>query len=166
MIPSVGLLADGLVAILLVATIVSSLRLSRRIAGLKADEGALRSTVAELIAATATAERAIAGLRAAVGESERLLVDRLGEAEQAAARLADQLGSARTMFGRLAKIAGSPRHPRPSPEPDEAPTSGAGPWPPSEPTDAPAAEETLRAAVAAARASAVWAGRRDRDEAA
>ncbi|MFC6047774.1 glutamyl-tRNA reductase, partial [Methylobacterium hispanicum] len=56
----VTLLADGLVAVLLVATIVSSLRLSRRIAQMKADEAAFRRTIGDLMAASATAERAIA----------------------------------------------------------------------------------------------------------
>ena len=41
----VTLVADVLVAVLLVATIVSSVRLSRRIAKLKADETALRQTI-------------------------------------------------------------------------------------------------------------------------
>ena len=58
------LAADALVAILLTATIVTSVRLSRRISGLKADEAAMRKTIGDLVAASAAAERAIAGLRA------------------------------------------------------------------------------------------------------
>ena len=49
------IVADVLVAILLVATIMSSVRLSRRIAGMKADEPAMRATIAELVAATENA---------------------------------------------------------------------------------------------------------------
>ena len=73
----VTLAADGLVAVLLVATIVSSMKLSRRIAQLKGDEAALRQTIGDLMVATATAERAIAGLRTTLDECDRTLADRL-----------------------------------------------------------------------------------------
>ena len=62
----VTLAADVLVAILLAATIVNALRLSRRIGQLKGDEAALRQPIGDLMGATGTAERAIAGLRAAI----------------------------------------------------------------------------------------------------
>ena len=69
----VTLAADILVAVLLAATIVTSLRLSRRIGQLKGDEAALRQTIGDLMVATGTAERAIAGLRAAIDEGDRTL---------------------------------------------------------------------------------------------
>lgn len=78
----VTLVADVLVAVLLVATIVSSVRLSRRIAKLKADETALRQTIGDLVTASATAERAIIGLRATLDECDRTLAERLGTAER------------------------------------------------------------------------------------
>ena len=78
----VSFAADILVAILLVATIASSVRLSRRISRLKADEAALRTTIGDLVVASATAERAIAGLRATLDECDRTLAERLGTAER------------------------------------------------------------------------------------
>ena len=48
----VNVMADLLLGVLLVAAIVSSVALSRRIARLKADESAMRKTVAELMLAT------------------------------------------------------------------------------------------------------------------
>ena len=82
----VTLAADILVAILLVATIVSSVRLSRRITKLKADEAALRQTIGDLVMASSTAERAIVGLRATLDECDRTLADRLSTAERYAGR--------------------------------------------------------------------------------
>ena len=55
----VTLAADILVAVLLAATIVTSLRLSRRIGQMKGDEAALRQTIGDLMVATGTAERAM-----------------------------------------------------------------------------------------------------------
>ncbi len=77
----ITLLADSLVAVLLVATILSSVGLSRKITRLKADEMAMRTTIAELMLATETAERAIAGLRTTLGDCDRTLADRLRTAD-------------------------------------------------------------------------------------
>ena len=83
----VTLAADILVAVLLVASIVSSVSLSRRITRMKADEAALRQTIGDLVVASSTAERAIIGLRATLDECDRTLADRLGTAERYAADL-------------------------------------------------------------------------------
>ena len=56
---TITLIADALVASLLVATIITCYVLAKRIERLKADEAAMRQTVGALIAATDTAERAI-----------------------------------------------------------------------------------------------------------
>src|ERR687894_771301 len=93
--PFVSIAADGLVAVLLAATIVTSVRLSRRITRLKADEAALRQTIGELVQASETAERAIAGLRTTLGECDRTLADRLRTAERYAADLAEQVAAGR-----------------------------------------------------------------------
>src|SRR5215210_7476013 len=104
-----NLVADFLVAILLVATIVSSVGLSRRITRLKADEVAMRTTIAELMLATETAERAIAGLRTTLGDCDRTLADRLRTAERYAADLADQVAAGETVMSRIARIVESSR---------------------------------------------------------
>jgi hypothetical protein len=106
----ITLLADFLVAVLLVATIVSSVGLSRRITRLKADEVAMRATIAELMIATETAERAIAGLRTTLGDCDRTLADRLRTAERYAADLASQVEAGETVMGRIAQIVDASRH--------------------------------------------------------
>src|ERR687890_1395635 len=105
----ITLLADSLVAILLVATIVSSVGLSRRITRLKADEVAMRTTISELMIATETAERAIAGLRTTLGDCDRTLADRLRTAERYAADLASQVEAGEAVMGRIAQIVESTR---------------------------------------------------------
>ena len=105
----VNILADLLLGILLVAAIVSSAALSRRIARLKADESAMRKTVAELMLATETAERAIAGLRTTLGDCDRTLADRLRTAERYAADLAEQVAAGETVMDRIARIVESSR---------------------------------------------------------
>ena len=98
----VNVLADLLLAILLVSTIVSSVALSRRITKLKADESAMRKTAAELIVASETAERAIAGLRTA---------------ERYAADLAGQVAAGEAVMSRIAQIVESSRALAPSDAP-------------------------------------------------
>jgi peptidoglycan hydrolase CwlO-like protein len=105
----ITLLADSLVAVLLVATIVSSVGLSRRITRLKADEVAMRATIAELMHATETAERAIAGLRTTLGDCDRTLADRLRTAERYAADLASQVEAGETVMERIAQIVDASR---------------------------------------------------------
>jgi hypothetical protein len=105
-----NLVADFLVAILLVATIVSSVGLSRRITRLKADEVAMRTTISELMHATETAERAIAGLRTTLGDCDRTLADRLRTAERYAADLASQVEAGETVMERIAQIVDASRH--------------------------------------------------------
>ena len=115
---AVNILADLLLAVLLVAAIASSAALSRRITRLKADESAMRKTVAELMLATETAERAIAGLRTTLGECDRTLADRLRTAERYAADLAGQVAAGETVMSRIARIVESSREiaaPEPAP---------------------------------------------------
>ncbi len=100
----ISLLADLLVATLLVATIGTSLVLSRRIRRLKADEATMRKTIGELVVATETAERAIAGLRTTLGECDRTLAERLKAAERYSIDLAQQVGAGEEVMSRIAKI--------------------------------------------------------------
>ncbi|GEP03446.1 DUF6468 domain-containing protein [Methylobacterium oxalidis] len=100
----VTLLADVLVAVLLVATIATSIRLSRRIAQLKGDETALRQTIGDLMVATSNAERAIVGLRGALAECDRTLAERLGTAERYAADIAAQVEAGQGVIARIGAI--------------------------------------------------------------
>ena len=67
---SFGFMIECLVACLLLVTIGYCALLNHRLKRLKADEQAMKVTIAELITATEIAERAVQGLQAAVRESE------------------------------------------------------------------------------------------------
>ncbi|MCJ2122764.1 DUF6468 domain-containing protein [Methylobacterium sp. J-077] len=124
----VALAADILVAVLLAATIVTCLRLSRRISQLKGDEAALRQTIGDLMVATGTAERAIAGLRSAIDDGDRTLTTRIEAATARSAELAAQIVAGETVVMRIGAIvaqmravparADPPPAPRPEPEPE------------------------------------------------
>jgi len=123
--PFVSIAADGLVAVLLAATIVTSVRLSRRITRLKADEAALRQTIGELVQASETAERAIAGLRTTLGECDRTLADRLRTAERYAADLAEQVAAGNQVMARIAQIVECSKPLAAAARPDPEPQPGA-----------------------------------------
>jgi hypothetical protein len=148
----ITLLADSLVAVLLVATILSSVGLSRKITRLKADEMAMRTTIAELMLATETAERAIAGLRTTLGDCDRTLADRLRTAERYAADLASQVEAGETVMGRIAQIVDASRQVASLDQEAEPAATGEAPGSPH--------RERLSAAAAAAEALAARATKR------
>jgi hypothetical protein len=82
-----GMIIESLVAILLMLTIGYCMMLNRRLKLLRADEGALRVTIGELITATEIAERAIAGLKVTARDCELGLGERLTRAERITADL-------------------------------------------------------------------------------
>lgn len=88
---ALGLLIESLVAVLLMLTVGYCTVLNRRLKRLRTDEKALRGIIAELVAATDTAERAISGLKLTVQESDRTLGERLRAAERLTAALDQRL---------------------------------------------------------------------------
>ncbi len=104
---TITLIADVLVASLLVATIITCFVLSKRIERLKTDEAGMRQTVGALIAATDTAERAIAGLKLTLGDCDRTLAERLQTAERYAADLAAQIEAGQAVMDRIGQIVGA-----------------------------------------------------------
>ena len=148
----ISIVVDLLVATLLVATISTSLVLSRRIRRLKADESTMRKTIGELVVATETAERAIAGLRTTLGECDRTLAERLKAAERYSVDLAAQVGAGEEVMSRIAKIVEATRL--------VEPVKAAAPQPVS------TAAMKLKAAAARAEALAERAVRRLESEAA
>lgn len=102
---ALGMTIEGLVAILLIMTIGYCMLLNKRLKLLRADEDALRVTIAELITATEIAERAIAGLKATAHECETGLGERLGRAEILSAELDHKLTAGRHVVGDLVQIA-------------------------------------------------------------
>jgi uncharacterized coiled-coil protein SlyX len=99
-----GLIIEGLVAILLLVTIGYCIMLNNRLKRLKADERALKATIAELITATEIAERAVAGLRTTARECESTLGERLALAEQCCAELNRQVKAGDLVIERLARV--------------------------------------------------------------
>ena len=99
-----GLIIEGLVAILLLVTIGYCIMLNNRLKRLKADERALKATIAELITATEIAERAVAGLRTTARECESTLGARLAMAEQCCAELNRQVKAGDLVIERLARV--------------------------------------------------------------
>ncbi len=117
---TLALIADVLVGVLLVATIGACIVLSRRIERLKADEGALRRTIGDLVAATDNAERAIGGLKGTLAETDRTLAERLRTAERYAADLAAQISAGEQVLARIAQIVEASRLAPPAPANAEA----------------------------------------------
>ena len=99
-----GLMIEGLVAVLLVLTITFCIVLNGRLKKLKADEQALKGTISELITATEIAERAIAGLKMTVRDCDQNLSDQLRAGDALAGELGRQLEGGRRVLAQLAQI--------------------------------------------------------------
>jgi len=99
-----GLIIEGLVAVLLLVTIGYCVILNNRLKRLKADERALKATIAELITATEIAERAVAGLKNAARECESTLGERLAAAEHCCVELDRQVKAGDVVIDRLARV--------------------------------------------------------------
>jgi septal ring factor EnvC (AmiA/AmiB activator) len=142
---SFGLTIESLVAILLLLTIIYCARLNSRLEKLRANEGAMKASVAELVAATEAAQRAIAGLKATVNEAKETLDPKLREADTLSTELADNLRAGEHLLSHLRQIATA----RTSSAPAAAPATFKDPIA----APKPAAPDT-RSMVAAAQAFA------------
>ena len=99
-----GLLIEGLVIVLLIATISYCALLSGRLKRLKSEESALRSTIAELLAATELAERAIRGLKVTATEQQKTLGVRVRDGERLNNELYEKLSQGDQLVERLSAI--------------------------------------------------------------
>jgi hypothetical protein len=117
---SFGFMIESLVAMLLMITIGYCVLLNRRLKRLKADEQALRATIAELITATEIAGRAVAGLKAAAQECDGSLGERMRGAERLATGMARQLKAGELLLAELIRsgIASPPPAAAPAGSPD------------------------------------------------
>jgi hypothetical protein len=97
---------EGLVSILLLLTILYCIRLNEQLKRLKADGTSMQRTIAELLAATESAERAIAGLKVTVREADATLGERLKAAEHYSAEMKRNATAGAEVLDRLTKIAG------------------------------------------------------------
>jgi hypothetical protein len=98
---------ESLVAILLLLTILYCIRLNDQLKRLKADGSSMQQTIAELITATDSAERAIAGLKATVREADETLGERLKSAERFSSEMRQNATAGAEVLNRLSKIAGA-----------------------------------------------------------
>jgi hypothetical protein len=98
---------ESLVAILLLLTILYCIRLNDQLKRLKADGTSMQQTIAELITATDSAERAIAGLKATVREADETLGERLKSAERFSSEMRQNATAGAEVLNRLSKIAGA-----------------------------------------------------------
>ncbi|WP_417670905.1 DUF6468 domain-containing protein [Roseibium sp.] len=105
----IGMIIEGLVAVLLLVTIGYCFTLNKRLQRLRADEETLRATISELMTATEIAERAILGLKATASEADQTLGARLQAAEDMSASLAEQVGEGEKIFHRISQIAEAAR---------------------------------------------------------
>ena len=107
MINILPLTIESLVAILLLLTILYCIRLNDQLKRLKADGTSMQQTIAELITATDSAERAIAGLKATVREADETLGERLKSAERFSTEMRQNATAGAQVLNRLSKIAGA-----------------------------------------------------------
>jgi Domain of unknown function (DUF6468) len=99
---------ESLVSILLLLTILYCIRLNEQLKRLKANGASMQQTIAELITATESAERAIAGLKATVQEADETLGERLRVAERYSADMRQSTAAGAEVLQRLCRIAGVP----------------------------------------------------------
>lgn len=99
-----GILIEGLVIVLLAATIAYCVILSGRLKGLKLEESELRSIIAELLTATELAERAIQGLKIAAHENQKNLGLKMRDAERLNVELRAKLEEGDQLMHRLMAI--------------------------------------------------------------
>ncbi|OYU88530.1 MAG: chemotaxis protein [Bradyrhizobiaceae bacterium PARB1] len=124
---SLGIVIEGLVAVLLVLTIGYCMLLNKRLKKLKADEQSLKATIGELITVTEIAERAIGGLKHTVRDVNENLGAQINAATALADQLKAQLAEGDHVVRRLSKIAIAARPLAAQAEPEEAPTTASAP---------------------------------------
>lgn len=100
-----GLVIEGLVAVLLLITIGYCMLLNGRLKRLRADEEGLRATIGELLTATEIAERAIQGLRSTSADCNASIGARLQDAEKMSDELSSKLHAADAVMERIGKVA-------------------------------------------------------------
>jgi hypothetical protein len=99
-----GLMIEGLVAILLVVTISYCVVLNRRLKRLRTDEASLRATIIELVHATEIAEKTIAGFRETAAECDRNLASKLRQADRFSRSIEKQVELGGKVLNRLSRI--------------------------------------------------------------
>lgn len=102
--PSLGLIIEALVAVLLAVAIGYCIVLDRRLQRIRLNEDEMRRTILELGSATERAERAVETLRDTVVDCDRTLAERLRAAERQSQDLAQQVKAGGEVLGRISRI--------------------------------------------------------------
>ncbi|MFO1127547.1 MAG: DUF6468 domain-containing protein [Rhodospirillales bacterium] len=150
-----GLVVDGLLVVLLAATVVFAFQLNRRLAAIRADQGEFGRQAASFAEAATRAEDSVARLKVAAGASQ----DEIDRAERLADDLRYLMERGTSLADRLEGAVTSARDTamaRPRPKPALRPTSAAAPGAAAASTIVPAAPSP--AAPAANRAGRTGAG--------
>jgi len=140
---ALGMMIEGLVALLLMVTIGYCMVLNKRLTRLKADEQSLKAVIGELITATEIAERAIAGLKLTVRDCNENLGSRLDAATEMSGELSRRLLAGDELLRRLSRIVAAGRGEETPRAPERAPERAASVTPP------PASPQAIVAAAKA-----------------
>jgi hypothetical protein len=108
-----GIIVEGLVAVLLATTIGYCVILNNRLRRLHADRDTLRRMVADLVEATTLANAAVQELKTAATEAETVLEARLEEAEKFGIELANHVNAGQQLMDKIAKITSVARNAQP-----------------------------------------------------
>lgn len=100
---------EAFVAVLLIVTVGTSMKLERRLAQLRINEGEMRKTVQDLAAASERAERALETMRAAIHEADAALSDRLSAAERQSQDLTRRMRDGGEMIQKIGLIVAAGR---------------------------------------------------------
>ena len=124
-----GILIEGLVIVLLSATIVYCYILCTILKRLKLEESELRSTIAELLTATELAARAIQGLKITAHENQKNLGLRMRDAERMNVELRNKLDEGEVLMQKLVAItqAANTLPPQRRPQPAHRPATTSQP---------------------------------------
>ncbi|MBI1778639.1 MAG: hypothetical protein HYR63_25135 [Proteobacteria bacterium] len=134
----IALILDGLVAVLLVATIVYAWLLNRRLGGLRAHRDELQTTINQFTEATKRAEVSIQTLRAIAEQSAKALQGPVDRAQALRDELSFMIGRADDLAGRIGVSPSAPPLRAEAPRPKAADPRAAEPA--SRPAAAPAGQ--------------------------
>lgn len=110
---SLGVIVEGLVALLLATTIGYCVLLNHRLKRLHADRDMLRKMVADLVESTTLANAAVQELKTAAVEADAALNARLEEGERLGIELANHITAGQQIMDKIAKITSAARNNQP-----------------------------------------------------
>ncbi len=104
---SLGLIVEGLVSTLLVATIFYCISVNRKLERLRSEQQGMHSFIKELSSATLNADKAIQSLRATVQDSGAELAGQIDKGRNMSRRLKGEIESAEQTMNKLIVLTGA-----------------------------------------------------------